>query len=71
MNQKINKASNPERYKHDQDYIKNNIKFIAVPFNQSKSEDKELYDWLRDIGGRKRTAYIKQLIREDMEKGGK
>lgn len=66
----VNKSTNPERYKRDQDYIKNNIKFVAVPFNQTKPEDKELYDWLRSIGGRKRTAYIKQLIREDMEKGG-
>ena len=56
-----------EEYQYQQEYIKDNIKFVSVPFNLRNQEDAELYEYLNHIDGKKAT-YIKRLIREDMAK---
>ena len=55
-----------EEYQYQQGYIRDNIKFVSVPFNLRKKDDGELYDHLDSIEEKKAT-YIKRLIREDME----
>lgn len=56
-----------EEYEYQQKYIKDNIKFISVPFNLKQEEDFELYNYLDQIE-EKKAPYIKRLIREDMQK---
>ena len=55
-----------EEYQYQQEYIKDNIKFVSVPFNLRKKDDGELYDHLNRVEEKKAT-YIKRLIRDDME----
>lgn len=54
-----------EEYQYQQEYIKDKIKFVSVPFNMTKPEDAELYEYLDQID-EKKAAYIKRLIRENM-----
>ena len=56
------------RKKHyNQDYAKKNFKCKNLQFNTVIPEDIALFDWVKSQkeGG---TAYIKRLIREDMER---
>ena len=55
-----------EEYEYQQTYIKDNIKFVSVPFNLKHEDDSELYDYLNQIE-EKKASYIKRLIREDMK----
>lgn len=55
-----------EEYQYQQEYIKDNIKFVSGPFNMTKPEDAELYKYLNQID-EKKAAYIKRLIREDIK----
>lgn len=45
-------------------YVKNNVKRFVVNFYTSE-EDKALYEWLQ--AQEKMNAYIKNLIKKDME----
>lgn len=56
-----------EEYQYQQGYIKENIKFVSIPFNMRNEEDAELYEYLGQIE-EKKTVYIKQLIRQDKDK---
>lgn len=56
-----------EKYGYDQQYLKDNIRTVGVTFNKRKQEDMILLDWLNNRN-EKMVAYIKRLIREDMEK---
>ena len=56
----------PEAYEYEQEYIKTNIKFISVPFNMTKPNEKALYNWLRKAG--KMGSLIKRLLTQEMEK---
>ena len=60
------KATDFDNYKYQQQYIKDNVKFVNVPFNSKYPEEMKLYDHLNEIS-EKKAAYIKRLIREDME----
>ena len=55
-----------EEYQYQQEYIKDNIKFVSIPFNMRNEEDAELYEYLNHIDEKKAT-YIKALIRADMK----
>lgn len=55
------------KYQYDQQYLKTNISSICVTFNKRKPDDMILLDWLNGVS-EKKVAYIKRLIREDMEK---
>jgi uncharacterized protein YfaT (DUF1175 family) len=60
-----------DNYKYQQQYIKENLKFVNVPFNSKLPEEMMLYDYLNEHTketSEKKAAYIKRLIREDMEK---
>jgi len=56
-----------DKYGYDQQYLKENIQTVGVTFNKRKPEDMVLLDWLNNRS-EKKVAYIKRLIREDMEK---
>ena len=60
-------AFNRKQYEHDQAYIKANIKFVNISLNQRKEEDMQMLEWLNKRPEGK-GAYIKRLIREDMQK---
>ena len=56
---------------YDQQYNKEHVKRLFVPFNDMVPEDAEMREWLEQVGNK--TQYIKQLIRDDMtrqENGG-
>ena len=72
------KVAEPKRiksekaYNYEQDYIKNNIKFVSVPFNMRNPAERAAYEWLqekkskgviRSIGG-----LIKDFILQQMKK---
>lgn len=56
-----------EKSAYDQQYIKTNVVRMMVTFNRRKPEDMVLYDWMTSRG-ESMVAYIKRLIREDMER---
>lgn len=56
-----------EKYSYDQTYIRENMTTVGVTFNKRKPDDMILLDWLNNRD-EKKVAYIKRLIREDMEK---
>ena len=56
-----------EKYTYDQQYLKDNILTVGITFNKRKPEDMALLDWLNDRD-EKKVAYIKRLLREDMER---
>ena len=65
------KTTDFDEYKYQQEYIKTNLKFVNVPFNSKFPDEIKLYDYLNDHykeTGEKKGAYIKRLIREDMER---
>ncbi len=57
-------AGNSEAWKR---YRKDNVK--PVGFNLNKNTDADLIEWLESQPNR--AAYLKRLIREDMERNGK
>ncbi len=57
-------ASNPEAWKR---YRKDNVK--PVGFNLNKNTDADLIEWLDQQPNR--AAYLKRIIREDMERNAK
>ena len=57
-----------DKGKYDMQYAKENIKRKHIPFNVNNPEDRELLDYLESKENM--TAYIKELIRRDMEKRG-
>ena len=59
-------SGNFNQNEYIQQYIRDHIKRRLIPFNMDKPEDKALWDWLDGVGNI--TEYIKNLIREDMEK---
>lgn len=50
---------------YDRAYSKKNVVKKLIPFSRIKPSDVELYEWL--CSQPNMTAYIKNLIREDME----
>ena len=60
MEQKERKA------RYDMEYARNNIRRKEIPFNMTQPDDVELFQHLESQGNF--TQYIKNLIREDMEK---
>lgn len=69
------KRNKTERaYEYEQNYIKQNVKFVSVPFNMRNPKEKSAYDWLqrkkqegtiRSIGG-----FIKDFLLSQMLKKG-
>ena len=55
-----------DKAKYDIEYTKAHIKCKRIPFNDMVEDDKELLEWLEQNGNV--TQYIKQLIRDDMER---
>ena len=53
-----------DKGQYDKDYAKTHIKRKFIPFNDTVPEDQEMLVWLSTKGNV--TAYVKQLIREDM-----
>jgi hypothetical protein len=56
--------SKEEKSKYDQEYQKSHMKRVSVWFNLEK--DKELIDWF-ESRDESVSAYIKSLIRQDVE----
>ena len=54
-----------DKGKYDQEYNRAHIRRKFIPFNDSIPEDVELLSWLATKDNV--TAYIKQLIKEDLE----
>lgn len=52
--------------KYDVEYTKAHIKCKRIPFNDMVDDDKELLEWLEQNDNV--TQYIKQLIRDDMNR---
>ena len=53
---------------YDQEYNKAHITRKFIPFNDQNPDDAELLSWLSGVDNV--TQYVKQLIRDDMRKGG-
>ena len=53
-----------DKGKYDVEYAKAHIKCKRIPFNDTVPEDQEILSWLGTKDNV--TAYVKQLIREDM-----
>lgn len=51
---------------YDKQYNRDHVKRLFVPFNDKIPEDAEMWDWLKKVGNK--TQYIKQLIRDDMNR---
>ena len=49
---------------YDQKYNRENIRRKFIPFNIQNPDDVEMLSWLK---GKNVTAYVKELIRADME----
>ena len=61
------KTTDFDNYKYQQQYIKEKLKFVNVPFNSKFPEEMELYNYLNEHSektGEKKGAFIKRLIRE-------
>ena len=53
------KRNKTERaYDYEQRYIRDNIKFINVPFNQKHDDERQLYEWLKE---QRKTGKIKSV----------
>ena len=55
-----------EKGKYDQQYNREHVKRLFIPFNDQIPEDVEMREWLEQVGNK--TQYIKQLIRDDMNR---
>jgi hypothetical protein len=55
-----------DKNRYDQEYNKAHIKRKFIPFNDNVPEDQELLSWLATKPNV--TQYVKELIREDMER---
>lgn len=55
-----------DKGKYDQAYNRENITRKFIPFNKNTPEDVTLLEWINRQPNA--TAYIKKLVREDMEK---
>ena len=55
-----------DKTQYDIDYARKHIKRKFIPFNDTNPEDAILLEWL--ASKENVTQYIKQLIREDMNK---
>ena len=55
-----------EKSRYDIEYAKANIKRIHIPFNMTNEDDRALLEWVQSKPNM--TAYIKNLIRENMGK---
>lgn len=51
---------------YDKQYIKDNIHQKTISFNRKNEGDEELYEWITQQANQ--AQYLKNLIREDMEK---
>lgn len=52
--------------KYDQDYMRKNITRKLLAFNKLNPDDMEILAWINSQ--QNATAYIKQLVREDMDR---
>lgn len=57
-----------DKYQYDQQYLKDNYKWINLGFNTNKPEDMELYSFIK-TQPEKQAPYIKELIRKAMQTG--
>ena len=59
-------------YEYEQNYIKENIKFVSVPFNQRHEDERKLYEWLQKKKDMKEIksigAFIKNFLLGEMKK---
>ena len=55
-----------DKTKYDIEYARAHIRRKHIPFNDTVPEDQELLSWLATKPNV--TQYVKQLIREDMER---
>lgn len=55
-----------DKSEYDKQYAKDNITRKFIPFNKSNPDDSEILAWLATK--KNVTAYVKELIRADMEK---
>jgi hypothetical protein len=55
-----------DKTRYDIEYSKNNVMRLFLNFNRNNAEDVALLNFARSQGNV--TAYIKRLIKEDMEK---
>ena len=60
-------AFNKSQY--DTEYNRTHVRRKFIPFNDQNADDMELLSWLATKDNV--AAYVKKLIREDMEKGQK
>ena len=62
---KKNKAVYDKKYQHE------NVQRMSIFFNKGNKEDMEMIAWLDEKGKGNKSGYVKELIREDMNKAGK
>ena len=55
-----------DKAQYDKEYFRQNITRKFIPFNKTNPDDSELLAWLATKENV--TAYVKELIRADMEK---
>ena len=56
-----------DKKEYDKKFLKEHYKWINLPFNIDKPEEMELYDFIKSRP-EKQVPFIKQLIREAMDK---
>jgi len=63
----VPRKKTPEMYQYEQNYIKETYKWVNIQFSQKNPEDMEIYDHIANQPESK-AAYIKRLVREDMQR---
>ena len=61
---KKNKAAYDAQYQHE------NVSRKSIFFNKGNPEDVKMLDWLDRKGKRQISGYVKDLIRDDMQRSG-
>ena len=60
-----------DKHAYDVAYLREHTTRKVILFNKGKPDDMKMLEWLNMQGERKFQEYVKRLIREDMNKGGK
>lgn len=63
------KREDGEKAQYDKKYYDEHITRKVLNFNENNPEDEELLEWLESLKKGEMSAYIKRLVRGDMERG--
>lgn len=68
MPRNLSDESKAKKKVYDKNYMREHVRQRTIGFNEGDPEDMKLYHWIgKQPNG---TKYIKDLVREDMQKAG-